>query len=34
MESILENTVSYVLSESKQFCKKLDVYHYIGCFVS
>ncbi len=34
LESILGNTVSYVLSESKQFCKKLDVHRFIGCFVS
>ncbi len=32
--SILEKIVSYVLSESKQLSKKLNVYHYIGCIFS
>ncbi len=34
LESILENTVGYVLSKIKQLRIKLDVHHYIGCFVS
>ncbi len=34
LESILEKTVGYVLSESNQLRKKLDVHHYIGCIVS
>ncbi len=34
LESILKNTVGYVLSESKQLRKKSDVHHYIGCIVS
>ncbi len=34
LESILEKTVGYVLSESKQLINKLDVHHYIGCIVS
>ncbi len=34
LASIFEKTVGYVLSERKQFGKKLDVYHYIGCIVS
>ncbi len=34
LESILEKTVGYVLSESKEFSKKLYVHYYIGCIVS
>ncbi len=34
LESILEKTVGYVLSESKQFSKKVDMHHYIGYMVS
>ncbi len=34
LESILEKTVGYVLSQSNQLRMKLDVHHYIGCIVS
>ncbi len=34
LASIFEKTVGYVLSERKQFGKKLDVYHYIEGIVS
>ncbi len=33
LESILEKTVGYVLSENKQLRNKSDVHHYIGCIV-
>ncbi len=34
LESILEKPVGYVLSQSNQLRKKLDVHHYTGCIVS
>ncbi len=34
LESILEKTVGYVLSESNQLRKKLNVHHYTGCIIT